>query len=212
MSNGSEIATLMKMSLPLRVLALVLAVTASLTAPLPVSAQSIVTNWDGGANTDTNAPPDPHGAAGPSGVVGTYNVSMTYYDKAGGIIWGPTNLQNFFVAAGNTGQGLADPKVLYDRYSGRFFLIHQETTTANHSFLNIAVSKNSDPRSASTADWAKYRLEMTEYSGGQTNGGDYPGFGMDSQGVYVSYNMFAMTNGTFIGQALYSQLLIFNKA
>ena len=211
MSNDFEIGILMKRN-PTLTSALVLAAIASLTVPLSAAAQSILTNWDGGNNTDGKTPPDPHGAAGPSGVVGTYNVSVTYYDKAGGIIWGPTNLQNFFAAAGNTGQGLADPKVLYDRYSGRFFLIHQETTTNNHSFLNLAVSKNSDPRSTSTADWAKYRLEMAEYSGGTTNGGDYPGFGLDSQGVYVSYNMFAMTNGTFIGKSSYSQLLLFNKA
>lgn len=185
---------------------------AILTWTLPASAQSILSSWDGGANTDAQAPPDPHGAAGPAGVIGTYNVSITYYGKSGNIIWGPTNLGNFFASAGNTGQGLADPKVLYDRVSQRFFLIHQENTAANRSFLNIAASKNSDPRSSTTADWAKYRVEMTEYSGGQTNGGDYPGFGLDYQAVYVSYNMFGMTNGNIGGGSVNAQLFIFNKA
>jgi hypothetical protein len=181
-------------------------------------AQSTVSpGWQG--LTTGACPPDPHGAAGPSGIIATANLSIQYFTKAGDgtSLWGPISLQAFWSNAGNTGQGLSDPKATYDPVSGHFYVIMQENI-ANpilQSYLNIAVSKTSDPRSSTAADWYFQRFDITQYlastSGLVTYGADYPGLGYDTQAVYVTYNMARMP---FTSEESweFEIILIFNKA
>ena len=194
----------------------------SLLAIIPAHGQSIVQSWEGiqkqARDTD---PPDPHGAPGPAGVIAVVNWEISYYTKSGSIVWGPTNLPSFFV--GNTGAGNqnADPRAIFDHASRRFFVIMQENHNSRF-WLNVAVSRNSDPRSSGAGDWIIYRFDATEYSlsinsaGGANYGGDYPGMAVDSQALYVAYRMFGFVPaGTISGcgcHVLNSALLIMNKA
>ncbi|MBI3850311.1 MAG: hypothetical protein HY298_08490 [Verrucomicrobia bacterium] len=183
-------------------------------------AQSIVQSWQGITAPGSIAPPDPHGAPGPDGVLATVNLQVSYFTKSGGLIWGPTNLLNFFV--GNTGvtNQNSDPRVVFDADSRRFFVIMQENHNSQF-WLNVAVSKNADPRSSGAADWIFYRFNATESSatntaGGVNYGGDYPGLAVDAQALYVVYRMFAfIPAGTISGcgcDVLNSAVLIMNKA
>lgn len=197
----------------------------SLAAALGIvsaSGQSIVQSWEGirGPSPGIGPPPDPHGAPGPAGVLATVNLRISYYTKTGGTIWGPTSLLTFFT--GNTGVGNqnADPRVLFDPDSRRFFVIMQEDHNSRF-WLNVAVSRNSDPRTSGAADWIVYRFDATEYSatntaGGVNYGGDYPGMAVDNQALYLAYRMFAFVPaGTISGcgcDVLNSALLIMNKA
>jgi hypothetical protein len=136
-------------------------------------------------------PPDPHGAVGPGGVLQAINLFIQYWTKAGDPIWG-VNFAQFFASTGNTGTGLSDPRALYDRDAGRFYVVLLESGS-NQSFLNLAVSKGSDPRSGGTNDWFFYRFEASERpTNGKVYGIDYPGLGFDGQAVYATYNMFAL--------------------
>ena len=109
-----------------------------------------------------------------------------------------------FAGAGNTGAGLSDPKVIFDHDSRRFFVIMQENTGSRFWF-NVAVSRNSHPLTSGAGDWRFYRLDATEYAGGNgaggvNYGGDYPGLAVDGQALYATYRMYAFNpNGTLNG-------------
>jgi hypothetical protein len=109
--------------------------------------------------------------------------------------------------------------VVFDLESRRFFAILQENT-ASRFWLNVAVSRNADPRTAGAADWMFYRLDATEYAGGNpaggvNYGGDYPGLAVDTRGLYVTYRMYSFNpDGTLSGLGrtyTNTALLILNK-
>lgn len=184
-----------------------------------VSAQTIASAWEGLRAPTGFGPPDVHGAPGPDGVIATVNLQIEYFSKSGDTIWGPTSLPTFFV--GNTGflSQNSDPKVVFDAGARRFFVIMQENHNSRF-WLNLAVSRNADPRTSTSADWLFYRLDATEYAssnsaGGTNYGGDYPGLAVDGQALYVTYRMYAFdTNGLmsgYKGDYTNTALLIMNK-
>lgn len=204
---------------PLRLWLSVVSLAGAL-AIIPVSGQGIVQSWQGIAGPNGNVPPDPHGAPGPAGIIATVNLQISYYTKSGALVWGPAGLPAFFV--GNTGVANqnSDPKVVFDQGSRRFFVIMQEDHNSRF-WLNVAVSRNSDPRSSGAADWITYRLDATEYAGGNgaggvNYGGDYPGLAVDGQALYVAYRMYAFNpDGTLNGcgcNYTNTALLIMNKS
>ena len=133
---------------------------------------------------------------------------------------GAGNLLDVFRPAGTSGFGLSDPRAIYDQYSGRFFVILQENTGSQFWF-DIAVSKNSDPRTSGTTDWDFYRLDATEYAasnpvGGVNYGGDYPGLAVDTRALYATYRMYGFNPSGTLNVAAMSgfntALLIVNKS
>ena len=197
----------------------------SIVTAFPAAGQSVVQSWEGIRGPDPSglagAPPDPHGAPGPNGVITTVNLSISYYTKAGAVIWGPVALPGTFFP-GNTGVGNqnSDPAVVFDHASRRFFVIMQEDHNSR-LWINVAVSRNSDPRTSGPADWVTYRVDGTLYAnnnsaGGMNYGGDYPGLAVDAQALYVTYNMYAfLPNGIMSlsgADANGSQLTILNKS
>ncbi len=175
------------------------------------SPQSSVANqWEGMFQTSSIRPPDPHGAAGPNGIIQTVNLRIAYYTKAGSVIWGPVDLDTFWSSVGNTGSGNSDPRAVYDPASGRFYVILQEATPTQ-AYLNLAVSKNSHPATSGTSDWYFYRLNVTETVGSARYGNDYPGLGVDGQAVYVTYNMYSLP---FASSGIFRncQIVVLNKS
>jgi hypothetical protein len=168
-------------------------------------------SWPGVFQVATIRPPDPHGAAGSNGILQVVNLRIAYFNKLGGTIWGPTNFSTFFASVGNGGVGLSDPKALYDHIANRFYVILQENVSSNQSWLNVAVSKNGNPATATSADWFLYRLSVVQSAGGTNYGIDYPGLGFDSQAIYVTYNTYPLPfspSGGFKS----CQIIILNKA
>ena len=153
---------------------------------------AVLNSWDGIPTDFSLEPPDPSGAAGPNGILATVNLRLEYFDKSGRGIWGPIDHPTFFASVGANGTNLlSDPHTLFDRASGHFYTIVLEVDLgASKSYLDIAVSKTANPLTSSAADWFFYRIEDTETSGGITAWTDYPGMGIDSRAVYVTYNMY----------------------
>src|SRR6185436_12108720 len=151
-----------------------------LLATLPAHAISISASWPGMSSDFFYEPPDPHGCAGPDGILQVVNVRIAYYDKSGNPIWGPVPLDAMFSSVGS--QFFAfDPKALYDPQSGRFFVVLlEEDDNSQQSFYNIAVSKTSDPRSNTATDWFFYRIDNVRTNGNNTYWVDYPSLGLDS--------------------------------
>ncbi len=148
---------------------------AMLIAPLSRAAQVSI-NWQG-LSTGTSTAVDPHGAAGPQGILEVANQGITYYSRLGTQYW-RTNEQGFFLPS-----VCCDAKAIYDPDSRRFFVIAQplmgtNSTTSSNLFINV--SRTSDPLTAGPNDWFRYRI----YLGFDI---DYPGIGIDAQGLYVTY-------------------------
>ena len=141
-----------------------------------------------------NEPPDPHGAAGPNGIIQVVNVRIAYWNKTGSLIWGPMPLDGMFSSVGNTNFSF-DPKALYDTASGHFYVVLIEQDTANQkSYMNVAVSKGPNPASNTPNDWFLYRIDNTRTVGTNAYWGDYPGLGFDKQAVYIRLNMYTFSD------------------
>jgi hypothetical protein len=113
------------------------------------------------------APSDSNMAVGPNDIVEVVNVLFQVFNKTGGSIAGPTNIQNLFAGlAGDCSTSTdGDPVVLYDRAADRWLIsmIGSGSTTSEC----IAVSKTNDPTGA---------YFLYGYSFG-ANLNDYPKFG-----------------------------------
>ena len=141
-------------------------------------------------------PPDTMGAVGPSHLVSLLNSDFGVFDKPTGAVLRKISLQSFWgslgTAAGDPADFPFDPKILYDQHSGRFVAVTLGGTSSPNSWILIAVSATSDPMGA----WSKWAIDADSDNGGQTseNWADFPGFGLDSNNLYICANMFDSTD------------------
>lgn len=156
-----------------------------------VEASLINQSWAGMYQVGSIRPPDPHGAAGPSGIIQVVNLRIAYWTKTGTQTWidDMGGAGNFFPSS--TGSNLSDPRALYDHNSARFYVMVQENSTTQ-AFLNLAVSKDNNPSTSTTTEWWFYRFDITETIGATKYGADYPGFGFDGQAIYTTFNMYPL--------------------
>jgi hypothetical protein len=157
-------------------------------------------------NFDTDAanaefyhiPPDPIGAAGPNHLVCVVNTSIEWYTKAGVKQNSQRLGRNAATAAGsffaslNPTNNTFDPKVIYDQHAGRFLVVTLERqgnspgSPTNSSRILLAVSDDSDPNGT----WYFAAFDSMINLGGTDTWGDYPGFAVDEEAVYITLNMF----------------------
>jgi hypothetical protein len=168
------------------------AVSPMAVAPAPLTSFKglDLTNWGGGW------PPDTHGDVGPTHYIQAVNTSIGIFNKSTGARLAAFTFNNFFIAAGGSGVcttlNYGDPIVMYDQVSGRWiitdFAFSGSGTTPPY-YECIAVSKTADPVSGG---WWLYTVTAST-----TALNDYPKFGIWSDGIYMSANMF--TGGASYG-------------
>ena len=201
----------------------------------------LLTEWTGLSALDSaTIPADPHGAAGPNGILQVVNLNVTYFQKnsangQGVRVWPQSHFSSFFNLSAPIGH-IADPKAIFDPVSQRFFIVLQQNThkvdpstggITLHSYVNIAVSRSSHPQSSGAADWIVYRREISDIVNSSTAtfpsgvyGGDYPGIGFDADALYVTYNMYRLRHNPQIDRVEFSptvpvrnvQILVLPKA
>lgn len=138
-------------------------------------------------------PPDTMGAVGPNHFVEIINSSVAIYSKSTGTRLSHVSLTSFFtVTEGATTyprNGSFDPRVLFDKRSGRFFATAMErgAVSGQQNGIVLAVSRTDDP----TGLWDKYFLDVGDpISAGVTRFTDYSTLGTDDNGVYFGMTMF----------------------
>lgn len=148
-------------------------------------------------------PPDPNGAIGPQHFAELINGTFAVYDKTTGEnVLRQSDIDFWAGASVNlaSDQGLADPRIIYDPLSQRWFasMVDFDSTTANNGgdytleandFL-LAFSETSDP----TGNWDGFKFRSDPSHG---DFADFPTLGVDSNAVYLSGNMFKGTNNNF---------------
>ncbi len=144
-------------------------------------------------------PPDITLAVGPNHIVSTVNMAIAIHDKQGNLQFqanlDSTGSPGFFEEVGAS-TFTFDPKCFYDHIAERFVIVALEVYGSTQSFIDIAVSDDSDPNGV----WYKYRTNsVVAGGGGQTYWVDYPGFGYDEDAYYVTGNLFGLNAGGFGG-------------
>jgi hypothetical protein len=134
----------------------------------------------------TAIPPDCNGVVGPNHYVEFINGRFAVYNKSNGsLLMSETDL-SFWRAAGITfprGWDVTDPRIIYDPVSQRWFASQvdfNQIVNSNHFLL--AVSASSAPTT-----WTAFSISSDP---GGDNFADFPTLGIDSQGVYLSGDMF----------------------
>lgn len=137
-------------------------------------------------------PPDPTIAVGPDHIVQTVNMTIAFYTKDGILTFSQrldsTGNPGFFEDVGG-GEFTFDPKCFYDHQAQRFVVVALEVYGTAESYISIAVSDDSDPHGL----WYKYRTDAVTWVSGTSYWVDYPGFGFDDRGYYVTGNLFRLS-------------------
>lgn len=145
------------------------------------------------APTGGAQPPDPSIAVGPNHLVVVVTNEITVYDRDGNAII--SNLLDdrgdpgFFEEVGAT-RLVFDPIAIYDQYSGRFVLVASESRFEFEtvSWLNLAISRTSDPTDLTSAGWMKFRMPAP-FVEGSPAWVNFPMLGMDERGIYITGNL-----------------------
>jgi len=149
-------------------------------------APTLINDYQGvirGDATSWSYPPDSCGAAGPNHFVEVVNRNFAVYNKSTG-----EELINILLGAFLPGSN-GDPRVLYDQFSDRWFIIVCDFDTK----LFLAVSTSDDPMD----DWFKCSFVVSEGSDAG-KWPDYPTLGVDEVGVYTAAYMIGGSNGMSI--------------
>jgi len=140
-------------------------------------------------------PPDTMGAIGPNDYVELINGRFARYGKTG-VQQEARSLDSFWntaLAAGGGGSVQSysfDPRVMYDRHSGRWFASAVDAAGTTNSGILVGVTTGSDP---SAGNWRAFRFDADPNN---LRWADYPTLGINGNWVTISNNMFALSSPT----------------
>ncbi len=149
-------------------------------------------------DNNTSIPPDTHGDVDSTYCVTAINTSVHIQTRAGANV-SSVSLNAFFASI-VPGGGVFDPRVLYDPYTKRWFLIADANAQSDSNILLVAVSQTSNP----TGSWYEFRIIM---DAGGTSWLDYPTVGYNKKWLTVGGNRFYNSGGYRD-----ARVLAFNKA
>lgn len=143
-----------------------------------------------GRNADSigSIPPDSVGDVGPTQVLMHANGRVKVYDKFTGAVGGLDVVDTTFWNSVRNGVGISDPRVEYDRLSGRWFLCMINVSNTSNRIL-IAVS--SGPTITNTASFTFFQITTASLFL------DYPTLGADANALYIGGNIFTSSVGSF---------------
>jgi len=167
--------------------------------------QTLGVNFLGANLADTNTyPPDTMGAVGPSQFLVGVNSRLRSFDKATGVADGGVNADmDVFFASVRNNEPTSEPRVRYDRTSGRWFItaITFSDTLSNN---RVVVAVSSSGTISNGTIWAFYYFEHDlDLPTGDTNlFFDYPTLGVDANGLVIGGNLYD-TTGVYQGTSVH---------
>jgi hypothetical protein len=171
------------------------------TGPVFKVAQTLSTTFTGATLTDTGAfPPDSMGAVGPTQFFVSVNGRFRTFDKATGIADGVINVDSdvFFASVMTppiASNFTSDPRVRYDRLSGRWFIEMIDVPNGDGTVPNRSMLAVSDSGTISGGTVWTYFF----FTPGESNAFlDYCTLGIDVNALYIGCNMFSTTTSNFL--------------
>lgn len=168
---------------------------------LPVAPQSLSSQFLGATLGESGAvPPDANGGVSPTQVCVIANGRIRFRNKTSLTTDVFTTSTNTFFNSVRNNSGTSDPRVRYDRLSGRWFIVMINVSSPNR--VLIAVSNSSVV--TATSSFTFYQFTQDAVGGGTSdNGGlfDYPSLGVDNNALYIGGNMFV--GNAFVGPTVF---------
>ena len=158
----------------------------------PLAPQAVGTSFLGAQFSDTIGfvPPDSMADIGPNQIVVCVNGRIRTFTKAG-IADGALSMDtsNFFLSV-NGNNGVSDPRVRYDRISGRWFITMITVNTPNR--VLIAVSSGPTISSGSSFTLFQFQHDLVGTTPNSDTGffADYDTLGVDVNALYIGVNIF----------------------
>jgi PKD repeat protein len=145
-------------------------------------------------------PPDTMGAVGPTQFITALNGRVRSFNKATGVADGAIDVDTdvFFqsvVTPPANSNFTTDPRIRYDRLSGRWFIIMIDVPGQQGKLANRVMIAVSDSGTITTNTvWTFF-----QFAGDSTNFADYPTLGIDANALYIGVNIFATSgSGGFV--------------
>jgi hypothetical protein len=180
----------------------------------PQSPQSTSVNFLAAtlAETENSFPPDTMGAAGPTQFIIALNGRFRSFNKATGSADGvlDANSDIFFqpvMNPGLTNNFTTDPRIRFDRLSGRWFISMADVpgfvgSLPNHILL--AVSDGSIITPSSSWTLFAFQQDLVSPAGDTGSFADYPTLGIDANALYIGVNIFGTRGlGSFSDTAVF---------
>jgi IPT/TIG domain len=168
-------------------------------SPAVSTPQTIGTSFTGATISDTPGfvPPDSMGAVGPSQYIVTVNGRFRSFSKTTGLSDGALNVDPDVFFGSVRSDNTSDPRIRYDRLSGRWFITMIDVNGTNNRIL-IAVSSGSTITSASNFTFFDVPSDSTAPTRAASDFADYDTLGIDANALYIGTNVFSGT-GAFQG-------------
>ena len=158
--------------------------------------QTIGTSFTGASLDDSGLlPPDTMGAVGPSQFLVTVNGRVRSFNKNTGVADGVLNATtDVFFYSVRSGFGTSDPRVRFDRLSGRWFVVMINVALPNRVLL--AVSDSGIITIATIWTFFFFQQEQVFPAGDANCLADYPTLGIDANALYIGVNQFCGTSSS----------------
>jgi hypothetical protein len=158
----------------------------------PFTPQTVGTNFTGATISDTPGfvPPDTMGAVGPTQYIVTVNGRFRSFSKTTGLADGGLNLDPDVFFQSVRSDTTSDPRVRYDRLSGRWFITMIDINGTDNRIL-IAVSSGSTVTSVSNFTFFDIPTDSTSPTRASSDFADYDTLGIDVNALYIGTNVFS---------------------
>ena len=154
-----------------------------------------------GTNPTSSFPPDCMGAVGPTQYVVFVNGRLVTFNKTTGVADGVLNADpDVFFSSVRNGSITSDPRIRYDRLTGRWFLIIINTSTPNRILFAVSNAASAGTITGSTTFTYFYiPIDTTAPTISSTCFADYPTLGLDANALYIGTNDFCGSSGSYDG-------------
>jgi hypothetical protein len=167
------------------------------------AAQTPSTSFTGATLVETMSfPPDVMGTIGPTQFIVAVNGKIKSFNKTTGVADGVLNLSPdlFFasVISGLANTFTTDPRIRYDRFSGKWIILLIDVPAGTGDVQNsclLAVSNTATITAATVWTYSKFLPQAGFFA-------DYPTIGVDINAIYIGMNMFSFA-GAFTGTNAY---------
>ncbi len=145
-----------------------------------------------GINPTLSFPPDCMGAVGPSQFVVFVNGRLVTFNKTTGVADAVLNADpDVFFASVRNGSITSDPRIRYDRLSGRWILAIINVSTPNRILLAVSDAASNGTISLTTVfTFFFIDIATTPPAISNTCLADYPTMGVDANALYIGTNNF----------------------